>query len=409
MVANINGIIISQIYGDNSGGAVFDTDGDGTATQEDEFVSIQNTSSSPMDLSGWQIWSDMTGASAPDDPQDGLYHTFPPGTTLEVGKNLYIVNEITGTPTPTMQEASEGGLESGAGGVNTNFLSEGGADMLSEGIALVNPATGEYIVIEFNENGLTDFPGMSGFPGTTLLGTSNAAADSGQEDMNAGSSYQYNSATDQYEYSTVAVVCFAQGTKITVPEGECLVEDLKPGDLILTLDRGFQPLQKSLRRHLNFAMDGNPCHKPIEFKRGALGSGMPTHCLVVSPQHRMLVKGTDGKEVLVPAKALTKRVGVRAMKGCREVTYVHLVFRRHEIIKAHGCWSESFYPGLYATSTFGCRLRMELMEVFPELKRDLPVEPARTLLSVGEAQMVFQKDFASTGNTQWETLAASPS
>jgi hypothetical protein len=52
MVADLNGVIFSQIYGDNSGGAEFDTDGDGTATQEDEFVSLQNTTGSAIDLSG---------------------------------------------------------------------------------------------------------------------------------------------------------------------------------------------------------------------------------------------------------------------------------------------------------------------------------------------------------------------
>lgn len=65
MVANLEGVIFDQVYGDNSGttsGQVpFDTDGDGTATQEDEFVSFTNTTTDPIDISGWQIWSDSTG------------------------------------------------------------------------------------------------------------------------------------------------------------------------------------------------------------------------------------------------------------------------------------------------------------------------------------------------------------
>ena len=92
MVASLNGIIFDQIYGDNSGGAEFDTDGDGTATQEDEFVSFTNTTGAPIDVSGWQIWSDASGSGAPDGPQDGLYHTFPPGTVIAPGDTLYIIN-----------------------------------------------------------------------------------------------------------------------------------------------------------------------------------------------------------------------------------------------------------------------------------------------------------------------------
>ena len=55
MPVALNGVIFGQIYGDNSGGAVFDTDGDGTATQEDEFVSFTNTTSTAIDISGWQV------------------------------------------------------------------------------------------------------------------------------------------------------------------------------------------------------------------------------------------------------------------------------------------------------------------------------------------------------------------
>jgi hypothetical protein len=102
MTANLEGIRFDQVYGDNSGTSggqqLFDTDGDGTATQEDEFVSFTNTSSGPMDISGWQIWSDSSGSGAPDAPQDGLYHTFPPGTVLQPGETLYIINEISSDP-----------------------------------------------------------------------------------------------------------------------------------------------------------------------------------------------------------------------------------------------------------------------------------------------------------------------
>lgn len=189
-------------------------------------------------------------------------------------------------------------------------------------------------------------------------------------------------------------MCFAVGTFISVPGGARRVEDLRPGDPVLTMDNGVQYLQMSLRRTLNFARGDDPCHKPIEFKPDALGPGCPTHRLVVSPQHRMLMHAEGGQEVLVPAKALTHRRGIRAMKGCREVTYIHLVFARHEIVSAHGCWSESFYPGAYATATFGHRTRLELMDIFPELKSSEVVRPARSMLRFGEAHRMFDRNVA---------------
>lgn len=385
MVANLDGVIFDQFYGDNSGGAEFDTDGDGTTTQEDEFVSVANTSGVAVDISGWEIWSDMSGTGAPDSPQDGLYHTFPPGTVLNPGETLYVVNEISGTPAFNMQEASEGGLESGAGGTNTNFLSEGDpAASQPESVVLLNPDTGEYIVLNFSATEPSGVPGQSGFTGTTLVAESNAATDSGVEDQNAGSSYRYNSTTDSYEYGAVAVPCFAKGTLISTPEGPRRVEDLRPGDAVLTLDHGAQTLRATLWRRLDFRGRSAACHKPVEFKAGALGRDIPNRRLVVSPQHRMLVHLPDGSEVLVPAKALAGRPGVRAMSGCRSITYVHLVLARHELVAAEGSWSESYYPGPYAAAHTQPRIRDELSKL--GAYGPCTPAPARPLLSAGDAR-----------------------
>ncbi len=386
MVASLDGIIFHQFYGDNTGGAEFDTDGDGTPTQEDEFVSVQNTSGSSVDLSGWQIWSDMSGAGAPDGPQDGLYHTFPPGTVLAPGKTLHIVNEYTGTPPSNIQEASQGGLESGAGGINTNFLSEGAPAGQAESVALVNPTTGEYIILNLASGVSSGIPGLPGFPGTTSVGESNAADDSGVEDQNAGSSYTYNSATDSYDYQAVMVMCFAAGTLIGVPGGAQPVEDLAPGDLVTTLDHGPQAIRKVLKRRLDFLAGAEDRHKPIEIRPGVLGPGCPNRRLVVSPQHRVLIRTADGRQILAPAKGLTGIAGVHRMGGRKSVRYFHLVFDRHQIISAEGCWTESFFPGATVLSLTDARIRSELLDIYPELRLGLSPRTARPAVTVREAR-----------------------
>ncbi len=386
MVASLDGIIFHQFYGDNTGGAEFDTDGDGTATQEDEFVSLQNTSGVPVDLSGWQIWSDATGAGAPDGPQDGLYHTFPPGTTLAPGKTIYIVNEYSGALPGNFQEASEGGLESGSGGTNTNFLSEGGPSGQPESVALVNPATGEYIVLNLATGEPSGIPGLPGFPGTTSVGETDAAAQSGVEDQNAGSSYQYNIATDSYDYQAVAVTCFASGTLIAMPGGERAIETLAPGDLVETLDHGPQVIRTILKRRLDFEAGADDRHKPIELKPGSLGRGCPRRHFVVSPQHRILLQVHGRDPFLAPAKGLIGRAGVRRMIGRKSVVYYHLVFDRHEIVSAEGCWTESFFPGAYVLSQMDRQTRTELLAVFPELPSGRFPSKARPTLNVTEAR-----------------------
>ncbi|MDD9715663.1 Hint domain-containing protein [Dinoroseobacter sp. PD6] len=389
MVASLSGVVFGQIYPDNTGGPEFDSDLDGTASQEDEFVSITNTTGAPIDISGWQIWSDSTGSGAPDRPQDGLYHTFPAGSTLAPGETLYIINEITGTPPGWAQEASEGGVESGPGGQSTNLLTEGSTpNSDSEAIALVDPASGEYIV--FNMAGRVRVDDLPGFPGTDEVGRVNAQ--SVQKDPGAGFSYQYDAATDSYIYAAAFVPCFARGTRIDTPEGPVRVEELCPGDLVLTRDHGPRPVAAVLSRELPLTADTMADHKPIEFKPGSLGPNQPAARLVVSPQHRMLLRTVEGRELLVPAKALVNMGGVRVMQGCRKITYVHLVFDRHEVVRAEGAWTESFFPGAYALSACDGATREEIFRIFPETRTGATPAPVRALVPVGKGRsMVAEK------------------
>ena len=408
MVADVSGIIFSQVYTDNTGGPEFDTDGDGNATQEDEFVSVQNTTGAPVDISGFQIWTESgvgTGGADSAQVNDGLYHTFPPGTVLQPGETLYIINEITGTPASWMQEASEGGVESAEGsGPSTNFLSEGdGEPNAGESLALVDPASGDYIIFNMSGNTPSDIESganpYTGFPGTNKQGEDNAALQSGQEDPGAGFSYRYNAATDSYDYQAVSVPCFTAGTHIKVPTGEVAVETLAIGDLVETYDHGPQPIRAILTHTLDFEANADPRQKPIEFKPDSLGAGRPSATLMVSPQHRMLVLNDDGQEHLVPAKALLKLNGVRQMTGKRQVSYIHLVFGRHEIVFAEGAWSESLYVGSYITSASAMRTKRELLAIFPLLQQSKPQDSARPFITVGEyrrALKACQKDQHST-------------
>lgn len=384
MVANLNGIRFDQIYGDNSGThdgqQPFDTDGDGTATQEDEFVSVHNANAAPMDISGWQIWSDSAGTGAPDAPQDGLYHTFPPGTVLQPGETLYIINEITGPAPIWAQEASVGGLESGeADGVNTNFLTEGNSDAADEAVALVNPQTGEYIVFNMS-SAPPNIHTLPGFPGTTLLGTVDGHAV--MADQAAGSAYRYDPSTGGYTSLSTAVPCFCEGTLIATPSGDVPVETLKVGDLVVTKEHGAQPVRwTGVRRLTRRELDETDQH-PIEFKPGSLGQGRPRRRLRVSPQHRLLVEG----DVLAPARGLTELPDVRVMRGCKGVQYHHILLERHEVIYAEGAETESFLPG--PTFLQSCRLsdRLSLARLAAQ-----GYTPARRCLRVFEARSLVRR------------------
>ncbi|MEM9061105.1 MAG: Hint domain-containing protein [Pseudomonadota bacterium] len=167
--------------------------------------------------------------------------------------------------------------------------------------------------------------------------------------------------------------CFAPGTKIRTPMGERLVEDLRVGDLVLTADRGAQPLIWIGRRDIDFSRPANPRtakDKPVEIKAGALGPGLPRNRLVVSPQHRMVLEDETGQQFLGLAKGLTELAGIRVMIGRKSITYYALLLDHHAILFAEGAMTESFRPGSYILSTFSAASRSEIRRVLPGLASD---------------------------------------
>ncbi len=125
-------------------------------------------------------------------------------------------------------------------------------------------------------------------------------------------------------------------------------------------------------------------HAPLRIRAGALGDGVPMRDLVLSPQHRVLVRLGRG-EILVPAKALLDRRGVGRLAGCSESRYLHLVLDRHVLLLAEGLVCESFWPGPTAMAglTAAQRARVQgIMGPSPQPARAfLAVQPARRLLA----------------------------
>ena len=182
------------------------------------------------------------------------------------------------------------------------------------------------------------------------------------------------------------IICFTEGTLIQTPTGERRIETLRQGDVVVTLDNGPQKIrwvgQKTVRATGALA--------PISFQRGVFGNHRD---LLVSPQHRMLVTGYRAQllfgetEVLVPAKSLVDDFNVTTHYGGM-VTYVHMLFDRHEIVIANGAPSESFYPGEQGLETLADPSREELFRLFPELRSDVNSFGAmsRTCITATEAR-----------------------
>ena len=168
-------------------------------------------------------------------------------------------------------------------------------------------------------------------------------------------------------------ICFAPGSLIATMRGEIPVEQLREGDRVITRDNGMQELRWIGRRDLSPKdLATIPHLQPVLVRAGALGQDLPHADLVVSPQHRMLIRSDrasllyEESEVLVAAKDLVGMPGVERLNN-RKVTYLHLLFDQHEVILANGAWSESFQPGDYSMKTLDRAQRAEIHYLFPEL------------------------------------------
>ncbi|MGV6811332.1 MAG: choice-of-anchor L domain-containing protein [Brevirhabdus sp.] len=160
--------------------------------------------------------------------------------------------------------------------------------------------------------------------------------------------------------------CFVAGTMIDTAHGPIAVDQIAPGDLVLTRDNGFQRVRWAGQQSC-FA---DPRSGPIRIAPNTFGYH---GALMVSPQHRLLVQGARASllygadEVLVSAAHLVDGDRVRRGRMGEQVSYVHLLFDRHEVIRSNGIWSESYLPGPQTLPGFDAAAQAEVLSIFPEL------------------------------------------
>ncbi|NCW68043.1 MAG: hypothetical protein EBV86_05665, partial [Marivivens sp.] len=173
------------------------------------------------------------------------------------------------------------------------------------------------------------------------------------------------------ELFKMGIPCFTAGTMILTPKGEVPVENLRVGDIVVTRDNGPQPIVWCGSRHLSSAeLDAAPDLRPIRLDASILGGDRG---LLVSPQHGVFTKTDEhgGTDTLVRAKHLARLKGgkVRVAQGVKKVTYVHLMFEKHQIIYGNGIASESFYPGPWGLTALERESVFEVLRLFPEIGR----------------------------------------
>lgn len=310
------------------------------------------------------------------------------------------------------------GNDSGYGGAGNDTLSGGDGNDLLEGGAgndLLSGGAGNDLLV-----GGTGSDTFVGGVGDTIVG---GAGDNDVLDLSSAGPYliirdpldpmsgvvqfldAFGNTIGTLTFSGIetGIACFTPGALVETATGARAIETLRPGDLVLTRDRGLQPIRWVGRRSFDMAdLQADAGLQPILFRKGALGPNLPARDMMVSRQHCMLVEGPraalyfGAEEVLVRALHMADQPGIlQAM--VQEVTYIHLMFDHHEVILADGVWSESFQPAARNIGGLETAARDELFKIFatmPDAGEPEKYHAARLILKAHEARLLLAPEGA---------------
>jgi hypothetical protein len=221
-------------------------------------------------------------------------------------------------------------------------------------------------------DGRDNSPDLSGGANTLQLSGDNATMNSGDTvsvDIYSGGTLQQNLGSFQYlGYITVSGVnyplittgaayqvygiilsaggyfadtadpftCYLRGTLIMTAGGPMAIENLQPGDMLVTRFGPLRPLKFLGGQSFSGAFLRQR-GAPVRIAAGALGPNQPYRDLFVSPDHSMVIDGH-----LVQAKLLINGVSITQTATAATVDYFHVDLGVHDCVIAEGIWSESY-------------------------------------------------------------------
>ncbi|MEP5758167.1 MAG: Hint domain-containing protein [Litoreibacter sp.] len=234
--------------------------------------------------------------------------------------------------------------------VGVGDTAEGGADADSFTLDFTQTSSDGSTTIDVdggtdgNDSDTLDLTGLGAF---SVSETADADADS----TSGTATYDSGQVVNFTEIENL-IVCFADGTEIKTEDGVRPIGTLKVGDNVKTRDNGLQTIRWIGKRVLSAKnLLDHPKLRPVCISAGALGENRPSRDLVVSPQHRIVVRSKiairmfDAAEVFVPAKHLLGLDGVDVLTHLEGVTFYHLLCDDHETIEADGALVETLHTG----------------------------------------------------------------
>ena len=174
-----------------------------------------------------------------------------------------------------------------------------------------------------------------------------------------------------------AFCALARGSLITTDRGAVSVEDLLPGDRVLTLERGPEPLRwiGAMTLYPAGSTPGVESGGLVRFTSDRFGHGKPMSDLLLGPSARILHRHARVAEYIgtqcafAPARGYIDGTSVIRIDPMSPVPVYHLAFDGHRTIRANGIEIESFHPGMPSNATLDPELMALFLALFPHIRR----------------------------------------
>ncbi len=174
-----------------------------------------------------------------------------------------------------------------------------------------------------------------------------------------------------------AVCAFSRGSVIETDHGPMAIEDLLPGDYVITHDGSAQEVvwkgstaivpgradQKGRTHHLNRIMaDTFGMQRPLSGV--VVGSSAR---LLATPSHLRAIAGPQ--PVLTPIAEFVDGMGVIETTPPTPVELFHICLRRHAVIKVDGLQFETYHPGVNAVRVISHAMRSLYLNMFSHIDK----------------------------------------
>ena len=189
----------------------------------------------------------------------------------------------------------------------------------------------------------------------------------------------------------------AAGTMVMTPFGPRPVEQIAPGDRVVTRDAGAQRVYWIGSRRISGArLEAMPGLRPLRIRAHAFGRGFPDVDTFVAPGQRLLLRGRAVEEAFATGEVLARCAdmlddrAISVNRALREVTCFSLMFETHQIIRANGLEVESFHPADCPQEALEPAQAAQMRALFPEIEAGAAGygPHARKLLTPAQAAII---------------------